>query len=269
MKKKLIAIFLMVTMVFGVLVTGCKKEESPTEGTDKEIAKTEESKTITVAAAASLTEAFTEIQPLFKEKENIELEFTFGASGTLQKQIEEGAGIDAFISASEKNMNELLDEKLVDEKTVGTIVKNALVLISSKEETNIKSLDDLKKIESRIAIGESETVPAGQYAKEALENLNLWDELFDKFVFGKDVKAVLSYVESGEAGAGFVYKSDAMGIDNINIVDEIDESSHTPIVYPGGVISDSKEKEAAKKFVEYLGTKEAKEILNKYGFVTK
>lgn len=269
MKKRFMVLILSVVMVLGVVLTGCNKENKPTAETDKPVEKTQEEKNITVAAAASLTEAFNEIQPLFKEKENINVDFTFGGSGTLQKQIEEGAEIDAFISASEKNMNELLDENMIEKDTVETIVKNALVLITSKEESDVKTVEDLKDIDTKIAVGETETVPAGQYAKESLENLGLWDELFEKFVFAKDVKSVLSYVESGEAGAGFVYKSDAIGIENVTIAEEVDSSTHTAIVYPGAVVSDSKEKDAAEKFIEYLGTKEAKDILDKYGFIVE
>ncbi len=208
------------------------------------------------------------MKPLLLE-EGLDIDFTYGASGTLQKQIEEGAGIDAFISASTKNMDELVTEKIVDEKDVVTVVKNALVLIAPKDSKTLEKVEGLEKIEGKIAVGEPEVVPAGQYAKEALTNYGLWDKLSEKFVYGKDVKGVLSYVSSGDADAGFVYKSDTTGVENIKIIQEVDSSKYKEVVYPGAVISESKEKEAAQKFIDYLGTDEAKEILEKYGFVAK
>ncbi|HHX68417.1 MAG: molybdate ABC transporter substrate-binding protein [Miniphocaeibacter sp.] len=268
MKRKNSFILIAVVLVFTVLFASCSNNNTTATEDIKETNKIEEkvSSKITVAAAASLTDAFNEMKPIFKEKENIELEFTYGASGTLQKQIEEGAGVDLFISASTKNMDELVESKLIDEDSVGTILKNVLVLITPKEST-VKNISDLESIDEKIAIGETKSVPAGQYAKQSLESLNLWSQLEDKYVFAKDVRAVLSYVSTGEAGAGFVYKSDAIGEGNVVIVEEIDESNHDPIVYPGGVISESKEKDAARKFLEYLKTDEAKDILIKYGFV--
>ncbi|QQK07773.1 molybdate ABC transporter substrate-binding protein [Miniphocaeibacter halophilus] len=271
MRKKSYLIVMSLVLVFTMFLTSCSNtntRDTTKEGSTKEVKKTEEkvSSKITVAAAASLTDAFNEMQPIFKEKENIELEFTYGASGTLQKQIEEGAGIDLFISASTKNMDELVEKDLIDKDTVDTIVKNALVLITPKD-SEVKSIADLEALNDKIAIGETESVPAGQYAKQSLESLDLWNKLEDKYVFAKDVRAVLSYVSTGEAGAGFVYKSDTIGEDNVVIVETIEESNHDLIIYPGGVISESKERDAAMKFLDYLKTDEAKEILTKYGFV--
>ena len=268
--KKRNYLLLTTLMIFTILLTACGKDNGKKE-TNGAVETTEKKveENITVAAAASLTDAFNEIKPIFKDKEGIDIDFTYGASGTLQKQIEEGAEIDLFVSASKKNMDNLLEEKLIDEDTVKDVVKNALVLIVPKDSELVKTTDDLNKLanDQKIAVGEPETVPAGQYAKQSLENLNLWDSLTEKFVFGKDVRQVLSYVERSEAEAGFVYSSDTIGVDNVKIAETIDDSKHDPIVYPVGVTSESKKKDAAKKFLEYLNTEEAKEILVKYGFI--
>ena len=268
--KKRNYLLLTTLMIFTMILASCGKDNGKKE-TDGAVQSTDSKmeENITVAAAASLTDAFNEIKPIFKEKEGIDIDFTYGASGTLQKQIEEGAEIDLFVSASKKNMNNLLEGKLIDEDTIEDVVKNALVLIVPKDSDLIKSTDDLKKLTEaeKIAVGEPETVPAGQYAKQSLENLDLWDSLADKFVLGKDVRQVLSYVERSEAEAGFVYSSDTIGVDNVKIAETIEDSKHDPIVYPAGVTSESKKKDAAKKFLEYLSTEEAKEILVKYGFI--
>ncbi|MDL2311133.1 molybdate ABC transporter substrate-binding protein [Peptostreptococcaceae bacterium OttesenSCG-928-C18] len=264
-KKKyllILSIILSLTLVF----TACNANNK--KSTEAGSIETAEPVKITVAAAASLTESFNEMKPLLL-KEGLDIDFTYGASGTLQKQIEEGAGIDAFISASTKNMDSLVEGGFVNEVDVNTIVKNALVLITPEDNTTVTDVESLVNVEGKIAVGEPEVVPAGQYAKEALTNYNLWDKITDKFVYGKDVKSVLSYVSSGDVDAGFVYKSDTTGVEKIKIVEEIDNSKYTEVVYPGAIIKDSKEKDAAQKFIDYLKTNEAKQILEKYGFVVE
>lgn len=268
--KKKNYLLLSVFMILTILTTACGKgDEKKETGDAVQLKENKVEENITVAAAASLTDAFNETKSLFKDKEGIDIDFTYGASGTLQKQIEEGAEIDLFVSASKKNMNNLVEGKLIDEDSVEDVVKNSLVLIVPKDSNLIKTTDDLNKLtkDQKIAVGEPETVPAGQYAKQSLENLELWDSLMDKYVFGKDVRQVLSYVERNEAEAGFVYSSDTIGVDNIKIAEIIESSNHDPIVYPAGVTSESKKKDAAKKFLKYLNTEEAKEILSKYGFI--
>ncbi|WP_099203042.1 molybdate ABC transporter substrate-binding protein [Miniphocaeibacter massiliensis] len=264
-KKKYLLIFSMLLALL-LTFTACNKNTKETE-----VNKTEESKEtvkLTVAAAASLTESFNEMKPLLLEK-GLDIDFTYGASGTLQKQIEEGAGIDAFISASTKNMNKLVEGNFVKKNNVKTIVKNALVLIVPDDNKEIKNIEGLVEVKGKISIGEPEVVPAGQYAKEALINYGLWDKLNEKFVYGKDVKSVLSYVSTGEVDAGFVYKSDTTGVEKIKIVEEVNPSKYTEVIYPGAVIEESKEKDAAQSFIDYLSTDEAKQILEKYGFVVK
>ena len=118
----------------------------------------------------------------------------------------------------------------------------------------------------KLAIGEPESVPAGKYAKEVIEYYRAWDDLKDKIVYGKSVKQVAKYVESGEAAAGIVYNNDAKVLKKSYIKYTFDEKSHKPIVYPMAVVKNSKNKEGARKFAKYIQTKEAKDIFAKYGF---
>ncbi|MDO5755864.1 MAG: molybdate ABC transporter substrate-binding protein, partial [Tissierellia bacterium] len=126
--------------------------------------------------------------------------------------------------------------------------------------------EDLKDMDGRIAIAETETVPVGQYTKQTLENLNMWDDIQDKVVTAKDVKATLAYVDQGEVDAGFVYKSDAEQAKSSDISVEVDNSLHDRILYPQAIVSASENKENAKKFLEFLKTDEAKAVFEKFGF---
>ena len=245
MKKFKLLIIPSLLLVFSLLLSSCNtKNNINTTNTTTE-SKSEGS--ITVAAAASLTDALREIKVLFEEKNNGNIQFTYGASGALQKQIEEGAPIDIFVSASNKNMEYLVDKDIIDKDSVKILLKNSLILITTMD-SNVKTVKDLANINDEIAIGETETVPAGQYAKEVLENLNLWETLQPKLVFGKDVRAVLSYVSSEEAEVGFVYKTDAKGEQNIIIAEEIDSELHKAIDYPIGIIKDTKNRKLADAF---------------------
>lgn len=227
------------------------------------------SKNITICAAASLKDALDEIQPKFEQEKGIKLTFSFGSSGALQKQIEEGAPADVFISAGKKQMDTLEDENLIDKESRENLLVNKLVLIVPNEyKDKIKTSSDLVDKDVKISIGEPESVPAGQYAKESLTYLNLWDKLSNKIVYAKDVKQVVAYVEKGEVAAGLVYNSDAAVLKDSTIVEVFDENSHKPIVYPGAIVSASKDKESAKTFIDYLNTDSAKQIFEKYRFNT-
>ena len=225
------------------------------------------SKSITICAAASLKEALDEIKPKFEQSKNINLFFNLAASGTLQKQIEEGAPADLFISAGKKQMDALENKNLIDKASRKDLLKNRLVLIVSKEyKDKVKTAADLVNLDSKISIGEPETVPAGQYAKESLNNMNLWDELYSKMIFAKDVKQVLTYVEKGEVAAGIVYTSDATGLKDSVSVQTFDENTHSPIAYPVAIVTASKDKNSAEIFIDYLMSDEAQQVFKKYGF---
>lgn len=226
-----------------------------------------DSTNITISAAASLKEVMTELEPIFTEKyPNISLTFNFGGSGSLQQQIEQGAPCDLFISAGKKQMTALADKDLLVADTNKDLVKNRLVLISTKN-SDINSLSDLTtdKVKT-IAVGEPNSVPAGKYADETLQNLGIKSQVESKLVFAKDVKEVLAWSTSGNADVGFVYQSDALNNDNAKIIETISEDLHSPITYPIAVIKDSKNIDAAKTFEDFLFTDEAQQIFEKYGY---
>lgn len=158
---------------------------------------------------------------------NVKLTVNYGASGSLQQQIEQGAPCDLFISAGQKQMKALDEEKLLVSDTMKDLVKNDLVLISSAD-SNVTGMKDLTTDKvKKIAVGEAESVPAGKYADEVLTNLNLKDKLKDKLVFAKDVKEVLAWVQSGNADVGFVYFSDTVNNDKIKVVEKQTKNSFT------------------------------------------
>ncbi len=219
-----------------------------------------------VSAAASLTDCMTEIKGLY-EGENVGITITcnFAASGALQQQIEQGAPADVFFSAGKKQMQALSDAELMDDSTVRDIVENKVVLITPKGGTKLTSFEELANV-GQIGVGEPETVPVGQYTAEVFENLKLADVLKDKLVYAKDVREVLSWVETGNVDAGVVYETDAKISDNVEISCTAPEDSHKKVIYPVGVVKESKAADEAKAFVEYLFGDEAKTVFQKYGF---
>lgn len=221
-----------------------------------------------VSAAASLQEALQEIEQAYRqENPGVKITFNFGSSGTLQRQIEQGAPVALFISAAQKQMDELEQQGLILPETRQDLLRNELALVTGEGNDTLSGVADLAKdAVATVAIGVPETVPAGRYAQEALQNLGLWDLLQDKLVAAKDVKQVLTYVETGNADAGFVYLSDAVNSDKVKIVEILPADLHEPIVYPAAIIKEGPNKEAAQAFLAYLNSQEAGEIFAKHGF---
>lgn len=245
-----------------------KQEESSEE--KKQEDKKDLADQIMVSAAASLKESFTEIGENFEKEYGTKVDFNFGSSGALQKQIEEGAPSDFFVSAGKSQMKALEDAELVDKDSVKDLLGNKLVMAAPKDSDAVKTVDDLAEVDGKIAIAEVESVPVGQYTKQSLENLGIWDKIQDKIVFAKDVKATTAYVEQGEVVAGFIYKSDAIAAgEGVKIVEEIDDSTHEPIEYPEGVVSSSENKPTVEEFSKFLRNDQSKKILEKYGFIVE
>lgn len=254
----------MFVLAVSLVVTGCA-------GTKQEPAKqAAQMLELNVSAAVSLKDALLEIQTKYQAKmPNVKLVYNLGASGSLQRQIEQGAPADIFISAAPKQMNDLEAKNLVDKKTRKNLVENKLVLIVPKDSgLGIAKFEDLtKSAVQKIAVGETATVPAGQYTNQALQKLGLWEELKEKTVFAKDVRTVLSYVETGNTEAGFVYKTDAVFSSKVRIAAIAPEGLHQPIVYPAAVLAGTKNNKAAEEFLAYLNSEESKSVFEKYGFV--
>jgi molybdate transport system substrate-binding protein len=217
---------------------------------------------ITFSAAVSLQDALKDIGEEFQKKHpEVKIYFNFGASGTLEKQIEQGASVDIFASASHKEMDMLEEKGLLFESTRTDFAKNRLVVIAP----SILTIEELKDKKVRIiAIGDPKTVPAGRYAMTFLENAGAYETLRPKLVFAENVRQVLDYVERGEVDAGFVYFSDTSK-SNMT-VSEINDNLYPPIVYPIAVIHDSQNLEISKQFIEYIRSDEGQTVLHRYGF---
>ncbi|KAF6628717.1 molybdate ABC transporter substrate-binding protein [Paenibacillus sp. EKM208P] len=231
--------------------------------------KTAETIELTISAAASLTDALKEIQHSYESTHTgTKLNFNFGGSGALEKQIEQGAPSDLFLSASTKNMKSLVDQQLIDTKKQKTWLTNELVAVIPADGTmNIASVTDLTKREvKKVAIGIPESVPAGNYAQEALTKAKLWDTLQSKLVQAKDVRQVLQYVETGNADVGFVYKTDALTSQKAKIAFEVDPTTYSPVEYPIGIVKATKHIQEAEDFYAYLQSQESLNIMAKYGF---
>ena len=221
---------------------------------------------LTVSAAASLSDVLEEITANFKkEHPNVDVQFNFGASGSLKEQIEHGAPVDVFISASTEKFDELSAGDFVEEGI--NLVRNELVLIVPVIQENIQTFEDLtsEKIE-KIALGIPDVVPAGQYGQQALKNYDVWTNIETKVIYAKDVRQVLTYVETNNAQAGIVYKTDALTSEKVRIVEKAKASSHDSIVYPAGVVSNTKLEEEAQLFLNYLIEESVQPIWEKYGF---
>jgi molybdate transport system substrate-binding protein len=227
-------------------------------------------KDLTVSAAVSLKDALDEIGPLFTAQQGVALHFNLGASGTLQQQIVQGAPVDVYISASPDQMDALAKQDFLLAGTRQDLVRNSIVLVVPASATSsIADFKDLTGAQVKfVAIGEPQTVPAGKYAQEVLTHFGLYEQLKPKFVFGKDVRSVLTYVASGNADAGIVYSTDAKSSAQVKVVATAPEDSHSPVIYPVAVIKDSKNADAAKAFVAFLLSAKAQAIFQKYGFAS-
>lgn len=225
---------------------------------------------LTVSAAISLKDALDEIKQLYvAANPGVSIAINYGASGTLQLQIEQGAPVDIFLSAAPKQMDTLAAKGLLLPGTRVDLLRNEVVLIVPKDSTaRISSFQDLTRPDvKQIALGEPVSVPAGQYAKQTLTNLGIYDAVSSKAVLGKDVRQVLTYVETGNVDAGIVYSTDAQSSTNVKVVATAPANSHEPIIYPGAVIKDTKNADAAIAFLDSLRQPRAGAIFQKYGFV--
>ena len=225
---------------------------------------------VDLAAAASLKNVYDDkLIPMFEDKyPGVSVVATYASSGDLQTQIENGLATDVFMSAANKQMNALADEDLVDNSTNLQFLENKVVLIvPADSNSNISSFDDLKDIKGNIAIGDPESVPAGQYAQEVLNNTGIWDDVQSKLSLGTDVTAVLNQVAQGSAECGIVYATDAKSNDDVKVVCEAsDDQLNTPVIYPVAKIKDAPHSQAADAFLEFLQTQEAKDVFEDYGF---
>lgn len=222
-----------------------------------------------VSAAASMKDVLAEIKPLYQQSQpNVSITYNFGASGALQRQIEQGAPVDVFISAAKKQVDALEQKNLLVPGSRTVIAKNRLVLVVPGNVSGISSFFNLRDARvKKIAIGEPRSVPAGQYAQQVLQKLKIWDQIKSKLVFANNVRQVLASVESGNADAGLVYVTDARISNKVKVVVAADEKYHSPIIYPLAILKRSKNVDTAKNFSQFLASDKAKAVFKKYGFI--
>ena len=287
MRKKVIAGLLAGALAVSMLGCGSKQaEEIPAaeETTGAEDTAAEETAeadpvTLNVVAAASMTETLTEIQEMYKEvAPNVTLVFNFDSSGTLKTQIQEGADCDVFISAAQKQMNQLDKDADPEVNTDGldyvlegtrvNLLENKVVLaVPDGNPKDIQNFEDLgtNKL-SLLALG-NEDVPVGQYSNEILTNLGILDSLeaAGKITYGSNVKEVTTQVSEAAADAGIIYATDAFSA-KLTVVDQAGSDLCRQVIYPAAVLNVSKNQEAAKEFLAYLQTDTCMKVFEAVGF---
>lgn len=224
---------------------------------------------LTILAAASLTDVCNEIKTEYEAAHpNVTLNFSYGASGTLQTQIEEGAPADLFFSAATKQMTALNDEGLMDSDSIVNLLENKVVLIVPEgSDKDITSFEDVATDKvGMIGLGEPGSVPVGQYSEEIFTSLGILDTVKTKANYGSDVRTVLSWVETGAVDCGVVYATDAYVGENIKIVCEAPAGSCKQVIYPVGIVKASEHADAAVEFLAYLQTDHTMQKFEGYGF---
>ncbi len=239
-------------LTLAVLLSGCKSARHPT---------------LTLSIAASLQDAMVEVESSYQHDHGpVDFRNNFGASGTLAREIEQGAPVDAIVSAGAKPMDDLQAKSLLAPGTRSDLLRNSLVLIAPQD-SRLAGFDDLPRPAVRLlAMGDPASVPAGQYGEETLKALDLYDKIKSKIVLGKDVRQVLTYVETGNADAGLVYATDARISPKVRIVALAPESTHHAIVYPMAVVAGSRNLQPTRNFLAYLNSPAARAIFIKHGF---
>lgn len=281
MKKKLIAGLLVSAMAVSLSGCGASKAEEAPAASDSAAEETAEAESVTlnVFAAASMTETLTEIQEMYKDvAPNVTLVFNFDSSGTLKTQIQEGADCDLFISAAQKQMNQLDKDADPEVNTEGldyvlegtrvNLLENKVVLaVPDGNPKNIESFEDLGTDKlSLLALG-NEDVPVGQYSTEILTNLDILDSLEaeGKITYGSNVKEVTTQVSEAAADAGIIYATDAFSA-GLTVVDQAEGDLCKQVIYPVAVLNISKNPEAAKEFLAYLQTNTCMQVFEAVGF---
>lgn len=252
---------MVLVLVFGAF--GCK---STSQAPAASAATTE----LSIAAAASLKEALNEIIAGYTAvAPNVKITVNYNSSGALQTQIENGAPTDIFFSAANKQMDALNSAGLMISDSIVPLLKNEIVLITPSDSAlNIKSFNDAANdAVSSIALGDVKSTPAGQYAQDTFTSLNLWDKVSAKAMYGSDVKQVLSWVKTGNADCGVVFKTDALSDAAVKIIATAPADSHKAIIYPVGIVKASTQQAAAADFIKYLKSDAGMTVFLKYGFL--
>jgi molybdate transport system substrate-binding protein len=225
---------------------------------------------ILVSAAISMKEAVETLGRQFTQgRPRVMLRYNFGSSGELQKQIEAGAPVDLFISAAQRQMDELEQKSLIVTGTRRVFARNVLTVIKPADsKLDISKPADLAVARvQRIVIGNPKTVPVGQYSEESLKALGLWDQLQPKLVLAENVRQALDYVARGEVEAGFVYTTD-VAVRSGAVVEAFRpaEDTYRPVTYPVAVVTGTKQLALAQAFIALLVSPDGRAVLARLGF---
>ena len=250
MARRLLAL---VCVLGGALLAACSQG-----GADDELL---------VFAATSLTDAMTEAATAFEATSGTEVEISFGPSRALAQQIVRGATPELYFAAGQPPMDSLLEGGQVDGDGVVRLLSNKIVLITGQDGPAISGIDELAGAGfTRIAMPDPEIAPAGNYTRAALQNLGLWERMLPSLVFANDVRATLSYVQTGNADGGFLYQTDAATADDVVVLDIVPTDSYPDVVYPAAVVQGADNEKGAAALLEFLQGEDAKEIFRRHGF---
>ncbi len=243
--------------------SGCNSgSHSPADSVDEAAAKT-----VTVFAAASTTNAMDEVKAAFTADSGIEVHANYAASSTLAQQIVNGADPHVFLSAN-VGWADYVESSVTVESRHSLLSNRLVVIVPADSKLALEKVEDLVggKVQY-VALGDPEAVPAGKYAKQALVKLGLWEKLKGRVAAAKDVRHVLTYVETGAAEVGIVYATDAAVSDKVRVVAEIPAELTEPVLYPVVLLKRGAESESARAFYDFLGGPKAGKIFEKFGFV--
>jgi molybdate transport system substrate-binding protein len=225
---------------------------------------------VTLSVAISLKDAVEELGRGFTAAHpGVTLRYNFGASGDLQKQIEAGAPVDVFLSAAQRQMDELEQRNLIVVATRRAFARNVLTVVKPADSRLdiVTAADLLEARVGKIAVGNPKSVPAGQYAEESLRKLGLWDRLKPKLVYAENVRQVLEYVARGEVDAGFVYATDAATrAQGVKEAFRPPDDTYRPVVYPGAVVAAARQPALGRAFLDLLGSPQGRTGLRRFGF---
>ena len=223
---------------------------------------------VKISAAASLTEVLKQLAVEFKKTNpDVSIQFNFGSSGSLAKQVSNGAPIDIFVSANDTWMDYLVKQGKISPKTVRILARNTLVFVGPKG-SSVKTFADLTGLK-HIALGSPKSVPAGEYAEQALKAAGIYDNLVKQniLVMAKDVRQALTYADHGDTDGAFVYQTDALQAQKAVILFSVPDAMHDKIIYPLALTSAGEINESAKLFYKFTESSAAADMLKKQGFI--
>lgn len=224
----------------------------------------------TFSVAVSMKETVEELGRSFMQaRPGVTLRYNFGSSGELQQQIEAGAPVDLFISAAQRQMDDLDKKGFIRRETRRVFARNVLTVVTPADSRLVirQPADLLGDEVKKIVIGNPKTVPAGQYSEESLKALGLWERLQARLVYSENVRQALDYVSRGEVDAGFVYTTDAATrAQGVKEAFRPDDKSYRPIVYPAAVLRDARQPAIAQTFLDFLVSPGAQAVLSRLGF---